>query len=267
MGIMYFILIRGRNCEKYLKTCLKSLQAQTYQNWRAMVVLDAPEDDSYQIALPYEGNKIYIHLNESHKGLCHNMWHGINLIKDTIYPKPEDVICILDADDSLDPHALEIVNKHYVRKECLVTHGSYIKMSKGRKTKVSKPNEFGVKIRRSRWRSSHLKSFKVKLWEHFPRRYFQDDKGYWGAAASDLALMFTIIELAGLKSVRHISKPIYFWKDNTKFKTDGKKQRKWEKILRGKKHWRLYFEFIVGWTMGRRGRLGLGRMDTISPVY
>ena len=57
MGIMYFILIRGRNCEKYLKTCLKSLQAQTYQNWRAMVVLDAPEDDSYQIALPYEGNK------------------------------------------------------------------------------------------------------------------------------------------------------------------------------------------------------------------
>jgi len=64
MGIVYFILIRGRNCEKYIEKCFNSLYRQTYQNWRAMVVLDAPEDNSYKKALPYEANKIYIHLNE-----------------------------------------------------------------------------------------------------------------------------------------------------------------------------------------------------------
>ena len=163
------------------------------------------------------------------------MWHGINLIQEQLYPGPEDVICIVDADDTIDPHALEIINKHYERKHCLVTHGSYIKSSKGRKTRVSKPNAFGVKVRRSRWRSSHLKSFKFKLWQHFPKKYLQDDEGNWGQAASDLGLMFTIIELAGLENVRHISKPIYFWKDNTKFKTSGNKQKKWERIFRAKK--------------------------------
>jgi len=199
-----------------------------------MIVLDAPKDKSYEKALPFDGNKIYVHLNEIHKGLCQNMWHGMNLIKENLYPKPEDVICILDADDSLDDRALETVNKHYERKDCLVTHGSYIKLSKKRKTRVSKPYPAGVKVRKSRWRGSHFKTFKLKLWEHFPRRYLQDEKGRWGEAASDLGLMFTIMELAGMDKVRHISKPIYLWKDNTKFKTDVEKQKKWEKIFRNK---------------------------------
>lgn len=235
MGIMYFILIRGRNCEKYIERCINSLYNQTYQNWRALVVLDDPKDDSYEKILPYKGNKIYIHLNEIHKGLCQNMWHGMNLIKDELYPGPEDVVGILDADDSLDPRALETVNKHYTRKGCLATHGSYIKLSKKRKTRVSKPYPPGVHVRKSRWRGSHFKTFKIKLWDYFPKKYLQDEKGRWGEAASDLALMFTIIELAGLNKVRHISKPIYFWKDNTKFKTDVEKQKKWEKIFRNKK--------------------------------
>lgn len=235
MGIMYFILIRGRNCEKYIEKCFNSLYHQTYQNWRAMVVLDAPEDNSYKKALPFEANKIYIHLNESHKGLCQNMWHGINLIKEQLYPQPEDVICVVDADDALDVRALEIVNKHYERKGCLVTHGSYIKHSKSRKTKISKPYPAGVKVRRSKWRGSHLKTFKFKLWEHFPKKYLQDDNGNWGEAASDLGLMFTIMELAGLKNVRHISKPIYHWRDDTKFKTNGSLQKRWEQIFRNKK--------------------------------
>jgi len=145
------------------------------------------------------------------------------------------VICIVDADDTLDPRALEIVNKHYERKGCLATHGSYIKNSKGRKTRVSKPYPEGVKVRKSKWRGSHLKTFKFKLWKHFPKKYLQDDKGNWGEAASDLGLMFTIIELAGLKNVRHISKPIYLWKDNTKFKTNLNKQKKWAEIFRSKK--------------------------------
>jgi len=234
MGIMYFILIRGRNCEKYIQDCFNSLYHQTNQNWRAMVVLDAPKDNSHEIALPYHGSKIYIHLNESHKGLCQNMWHGINLIKEEFYPNPEDVIGILDADDSLDPKAIEIVDKHYTRRHCLATHGSYIKRSKGRKTKISKPYPAGVHVRHSPWKGSHWKTFKFKLWQHFPRNYLMH-KGKWGEAASDLGLMFTILELAGLERVNHISKPIYFWRDNTKFKTNSNKQKYWEKIFRGKK--------------------------------
>lgn len=227
-------MIRGRNCAKYIDRCVGSLYKQTYPNWRAMIVLDAPTDDSYKIASAFQPGKVYVHLNEKRKGLCYNMWHGMNLIEDNFYPTDEDVICILDADDYLDPRALEIINKHYERKGCLATYGSYIKLSKGRKTKISKPYPQGVKVRRSKWHASHFKTFKYKVWKHFPKDYLMH-KGEWGEAASDVGLMFTIIELAGLKNVRHISKPIYFWRDNTPFKTNLKKQNKWTKIFRNKK--------------------------------
>jgi len=234
MEIMYYILIRGRNCEAFIDRCVSSLYSQTLNNWRAMIVLDQPKDGSVKKAMAYKGIKIYVHENETRKGLCQNMWFGVNLIKEQFYPRPEDVICILDADDYLDPKALNIINKHYERKGCLATYGSYIKLSKGRKTKISAPYPNGVKVRASKWHGSHFKTFKFKLWEIVPQSYFQHD-GKWGEAASDLALMFSILELAGLARSNHISKPIYYWRDDTKFKTKPEDQKHWEKIFRNKK--------------------------------
>jgi len=159
-------------------------------------------------------------------GLGYNLWYGLEQSE----AEDEDVICALDADDWLDKKAFEIVKKTYERKNCLVTYGSYIKVSKGRKTKVSREYKETENVRTGKWHGSHLKTFKYKLWKYFPKEYLQH-KGQWAEAASDRGLMYGIIEIAGLKKCRHIPEPIYYWRDNTPSKTSVKLQKKWTEIF------------------------------------
>jgi len=56
-------------------------------------------------------------------------------------------------------------------------------------------------------------------------------------AASDLALIFPIMEMAGLNRCHHISKPTYYWRDSYGGNTKRALQIKCEKIVRGKKKW------------------------------
>jgi len=229
---MYHILIRGRNCAKYIHDCLESVKNQSHTDWRAHVVLDAPEDNSWEQARCCAGLGIHLHLNKKRKGLCHNMYYGINLIT----AQPDDVICVLDADDTMHYHALKVIHKVYkAHPDCLATYGSYIKRSKGRRTRVSREYPPDAIVRNHRWQMSHMKSFKAKLVPHIPASYFQGTDGTWGEAASDLALMFCVAELAGLDRCYHVSKEIYFWNDSYSGSTKASLQKVWDGIFRTKK--------------------------------
>ncbi len=203
------VIIRGRNCKRYLSDCLKSLQKQTYDNWKAMVILDAPTDRSEQTALKFahKDKRIKVWLNSKRKGVAHNIWWGMKYAE----PKPEDVIAWLDADDELDKSALKTVAKAY-EKPILATHGSYRHMHKKKRTRISKAYSKKKSVRKQPWRGSHLKTFKHKLMRHFPKSYLKNKKGKWYMASSDIALMIPILELAGLDRTKFISKIIYKWR-------------------------------------------------------
>ena len=236
----YHFLVRGRNCQKYLKQCLMSILEQPAE----VVVhlsLDDPQDDSLELAAFFhnKSKNLFININEKRLGLCGNMWYGLNLINQSA--DPEDVVCIVDADDYLHPRALKHVEREYKYSRTLVTHGSYIKLSKGRRTRVSKPYGSWENIRKSPWRASHLKTFKAKLIGSLNKEMFMHN-GEYLEAASDLALMFPLCELAGWDRVKFIKKAIYNWRDNTPYKTKVKSQIKCEDILRNKESVERYFE-------------------------
>ena len=73
------------------------------------------------------------------------------------------------------------------------------------------------------------------MFNHMKEEYFKDDKGEWFQGASDLALMIPMLELAGLDRALHVKSPIYYWRDNTPFKTKRKTQTTAEKIIRSRK--------------------------------
>ena len=234
--IRFIVVIRGRNCKKYIGDCLYSLQKQTYKNWQAMVVLDAPTDGSEHVAANYNhfGSNIHLYINQEHRGLCHNMFFAIKWAACILKPNNDTVFVILDADDWLSKTALQRIERVYRKyPKTLITHGSYLKLSVSRKTKISKPYPKHGNVRKLPWRASHTKSIKWKILKNIKDEWFQH-KGKWLPAASDLALMFPCIELAGLKHVKHIPQITYFWRNNTPSKTDRKIQVKCEKILRGK---------------------------------
>ena len=226
---MFRFVIRGRNCEKYFPKCIKSLRKQK-EDWAGVLVLDHPKDNSYKVASDLTKDlPIDIFLHSERKGLGYNLWFGITHCK----AEDEDIVCILDADDYLHPKALKRVRKAY-EKGCLVTYGSYIKLSKGRKTITSSPYKANAEPRKAKWHASHLKTFKFKLWRHFPKEMLQH-KGIWAEAASDRGLMYGILELAGIKNCSFVKKVTYYWKDGYKHSTNVKKQHLWDIYFRRKK--------------------------------
>jgi len=229
------VLIRGRNCRKYIGKCLRSLARQSV-DWRAVLILDAPSDGVDEAVpeilktLDIE-DRVIVHVRKTHRGLCHNMYAGLLLCK----AEDEDVICVLDADDWLSKDALTVVDRMYRKTGCWLTYGSYKKLSKGRRTKISSAYPRLARIRKYPWRASHLKTFKWKLAKNLNKGHFQHE-GKWLRAASDVALMFPLLELAGLKRCKHIHKVIYEWRDNTPTKTKRRIQKSCEKIIRQKRH-------------------------------
>lgn len=228
-------LIRGRNCELFIRKCLNSLKKQTYSNWDALVVLDAPTDNS--VPLTGEaihdlglGDKVKVIVRPSRCGLAYNMYHGIQEVEG----EDNDVLAIVDADDTLYKSAFSAVIKKYKNPEVWITHGSYIKKSKGRRTKISRPYPEGADVRKHPWRASHLKTMRLHLAKRIPRSAFTHN-GEWLGAASDVALMLPALELAGLKRTRFVRKEIYLWRDNTRWKTNRKLQIACEKIVRKKR--------------------------------
>ena len=148
-------------------------------------------------------------------------------------PEKDAVAAILDADDYLAKRAFEIVAEKYVRyPEIKITHGSYMKVSKGKRTKVSRAYPKSGDIRKLPWRGSHLKTIKWDVIVWVRMKWFTY-RGKWLEAASDLALMFGCVGIVGLGRVKHIHDIIYYWNDNA---TEKKRiaQKRCEKILRAK---------------------------------
>ena len=231
---MIFVVIRGRNCEKCVGKCLDSLLNQTYQDWRAMVVLDNPTDNSTAVVNSYvaKDRRIHVYRNSEQYGLGKNMWWAIKWTYCILVPHGLDIIALLDADDWLHKKALAKVAGVYEEHPfTLITYGSYIKVSTGKTTRISREIPRGAAVRKYPWRSSHLKTFRAYLVPYLQEEWFQH-KGEWLPCASDVALMIPLIELAGLEHCEHISKGIYYWKNSH---TDRQKQIKYEKIVRRKK--------------------------------
>lgn len=229
---MIHVIIRARNAEKYIGTCLDTLQKQT-QPWQGVLVLDEPKDNTVKVANAYIELKslpVSVHINKKRMGLGYNINLGMDLIKN---PSQEDIVCFVDGDDYINAGAFEEVVNAYKKHNCLLTYGSYIKMSKGCTTRVSK-RTIKEPIRKAKWCLSHLKTFKYKLWQHFPEEYLKHE-GVWAEAASDRGLMLALAELAGVENCVHIKKAIYVWRDATPYKTNAKLQKKWAKIFADKK--------------------------------
>ena len=224
----HYIVIRTLD-HKYLQPCVDSIGEQGVPGHT-----DVHYDGVTDVEIPFRADDtVCVYEHEDALGVAGNLYRGLEIGRGDAMDT--DIIAILDGDDLLPPKALWRVQRVYEKyPETLVTYGSYIKMSKGRKTKISQPYPDGADVRTYPWRGSHLKTFRASLLPHIREEWFKDEKGNWLQAASDLALMIPLMELAGLDRCRHISRPTYIWRDNTPWKTNRELQKRCEAIVRAK---------------------------------
>ncbi|ABM71600.1 possible Glycosyl transferase [Prochlorococcus marinus str. MIT 9515] len=229
--LLFNIIVPIFNAEKYIEKCLNSIINQSYKRFQVQVVDDCSGDSSYEIASSIcKNNKnLKIVRNPRRIGALNNI---SNLLNNNIKEPSKTVDLIIDGDDYLySGDVFNILKEKYMETNCLITYGSHIS-SKGVQGKKYPRliREFNL-FRKYFWYASHLKTFRHDLWLALNPKDLINKKGEYFSVASDLAIMFPMLEMAGNRQ-EFISEILYVYNDNNPI-SDHKIRRK-DQILSAK---------------------------------
>ncbi len=196
------IVVPSYNSVQWIDKSLSSIESQTYKNYDVCIIDDCSSDEAQrEIIKTYcdRNNWKYI-FNTDRKYALYNIELGI---KESNCDK-EDVIIMVDGDDWLvNDNVLNIVANNYINEDIHMTYGQY-QATDGHTSKdyCFRPDDniINKKLYRSvPWLFTHLKTFKYKLFKNIRKQHFLDYNGQYFKTASDLAIMFPMIEMAGTK--------------------------------------------------------------------
>ena len=215
MNTFFKIIVPVYNSEEWIQKCLSSVTNQTYTNWEMIVINDASTDNTLGKIVEFVENTEYdgeirIFNRSSNVSSLENIIYGIKQIC-TSY---EDVIVLIDGDDWLYSNdVLEYLDTVYEDKHIWLTHGQYITESK--KSVGNNKPLIDTKTYRQRMNycTSHLRTFKYKLWRLIKDNDFRDTRGEYYKVAGDFAYMFPMIEMCGLKRIKYVDKIMYVYND------------------------------------------------------
>lgn len=233
------------NVEKWINLCINSVYKQSYNNYVHYLIDDMSTDKSSDKIENFIKGKNNFHLikNKQKK-------YALKNIYDTLRDKninQDDIIIILDGDDWLaNSEVLKRLNKEYENTDCLMTYGSYIEYPSLTRGKFSKQIPDRVieqqSYRKNQWMSSHLRTFRYKLWNNINKEDFINNKtGNFIKAAWDLAFVFPMLEMCG-KRAHYIDDILYVYNRTNPLNEDKINhdiQLREEQLVRSKKAYKL----------------------------
>ena len=216
--IEFCIISPGHNAAKWVGRCIDSVRAQSYPNWRMVVIDDMSGDGMADAAGRAAGSdtRITVVRNRERKYGLRNYVEAIDR-----YAPNESVIAILDADDRLaDPNALCLIADEYA------SDGSTdILWTKCRKASGGWGPSDEAHI-------SHLKTFRRGLMDAVNRRCLRDENGNYWQAATDVALMEPLLQVAGKRT--HLPTVAYIYNDRANTTNELEDQAKTAASIRAR---------------------------------
>ena len=229
--LLFNIVVPVFNSEKYIEKCLNSILKQSHQRFQVQLVDDCSSDSSYDIAYSIcEKNKNF-KLSRNHRriGALNNI---SNLLNTKIKEPSKTIDLLIDGDDYLySSDVLNIIEEKYIKTNCLITYGSHISSNGVQGKKYPKLIRKLNLFRKYFWYASHLKTFRHDLWLAINHQDLINKNREYFSLASDLAIMFPMLEMAGNRQ-EFISDILYCYNDNNPI-SDHKIRRK-EQILSAK---------------------------------
>ena len=197
------IVVPAYNAEAWIESCIKSLAFQAYRNFECVIVNDASTDNTGKVldAIPYikDDSRFTVIHNEENKKALYNIVKGFQTLKTA--EDPESVLMVVDGDDHLfSPASLAIVNSAYSHyPTCLITYGNHVHYPTGGQSNCEPfPKEViqQAAYRKYKFVSSHLRTFKSKLWNSIKDEHLKDEDGTYYGVGWDVAFMMPMLEMA-----------------------------------------------------------------------
>lgn len=214
--VKFLIVVTGWNWDRYVWPCLRSIEAQAYNNYVISVVDDGSTDGSQnEIADYYIGHDrdMNVQYNKANSGTYYARDKAVKQCKFDY-----DVIVLLDGDDQLMPNALEVVTKQYEQGK-LMTYGSWENQLHER---CEMDIEYSDRVhadrsyRQDTFRCTHLRTFHRNLYESIPK---------WDITKSeresypDAEILFSMMEMAGRDRIGVVKECIYMYNETNPNRT------------------------------------------------
>lgn len=233
----FVILVTCRNVQDYIFNCLQSIKEQSYKNYKVIIVDDCSTDKTLDIISKFNSSKFSIVKNDVRKWKTKNIKYSIQFHQES----EEDIFIFLDGDDWLaNSNVLSTLNRVYNDTDCLLTYGSYLdypSMTKGKFAKQLPQNVVDNRdYKNYSWSTSHLVSFRTKLFNAIPEEYFLDWNGEYLKSGADVACILPMLEMAGNK-IQYIDDILYIYNNNNPLndhKVDAEMQHNVDKWIRSK---------------------------------
>lgn len=248
----YRIIIPAYNCGKWIRRCIWSVVNQNFLNneydgrYQTVFLDDCSNDNTFQVVQntiqesgEHKLNWRFFRRNNN-VGALENIVYGIN----SICFNDEDIIILLDGDDALFSNdVITYLDSVYQDPKIQMTYGQYQSESNGA-LGCSRPLEVPSRDYRTmgHWRTSHLRTFKYKLWKRIQDVDLRDPNGKYFAMAWDMAIIYPLIEMAGNDRIKFIDKIMYLYNDTNPindFKKNLRLQESTARYIKSKKKYRM----------------------------
>ena len=193
------IVVPSYNCEEWIEKTINSIKGQAYTNYECVVIDDISTDGTWEKLreITDSDDRFRIIKNTEKKFALRNIHDAILETN----PNNGDVIILLDGDDWFSTeNSLHQLNHYYQDSNCFMTFGSFARHPDGNLGPESSeyPKEVieDSSFRKDQWRASHLKTFKMFLWNKLNKEDLKDEDGNFYESCYDQAIMLPLLEMS-----------------------------------------------------------------------
>ena len=189
------------NCKEKIKRTIWSVVGQTYENWSMVLIDDMSTDSTCEYIKSFIEkhsleDKITLKKRTEKYGETRNTYEECSTLD------ASDIVVRLDAGDFItDLACFDFLNIIYENHDPAVVWTAHRWAFTDQN--ISGPIDPNISVYEQPWRSSHLKTFRVKDFEGINIQNFKDDNGNWIMIGCDQAVFLPMMERARRKR-RHL---------------------------------------------------------------
>ena len=216
MSNNFVFLITCFNETEGIKKTLKTLNAQSYSNWRAIIRNDMSTDNTYDSTLKYISQnkdldeKVLLIDNTRKFGEVENTLDSLHLIND------DEIVCRIDAGDWLvDNDTLYFLNSIYAENKDLDVAWTSHRWGFTSQN-ISGPMPIEWDVYKHPWVSSHMKTFRKSCFNDIPESNFKDENNEFIMIACDQAIFLPLLHKTNLRKRKYGHIPFVSYHYNIK---------------------------------------------------